>query len=167
MPRRSNNSGFTLIELVLVMLILATCAAIAAPSLSGFTRGRRLPNTAQEFVTTARWCRAQAVSDGITYRLNLDMGVGRWWVTKDDGTGTNFVTPTDQLMKIDYTVPDGIVMFTNLKPSPTDGLIYISFDPGGKCDVTTVHFSSDNGAYVDVLCDTSLSSYHIASQVTQ
>jgi prepilin-type N-terminal cleavage/methylation domain-containing protein len=160
MARRSHNLGFTLIELILVMLILAICVAMAAPSLGGFTRGRRLPNTAQDFVTTARWCHNQAVSDGITYHLNLDQGGSRWWVTKDDGTGTNFVDINDSMMKTDYTLPEGIVVQTTLKPSATDGLTYISFDPGGRSDVANVHFVSDNN-FVDVASDTPLGGYHI------
>ena len=52
MNRPTHKAGFTLIELLLVMLIIAIATAIMAPSFSGFSRGRRLPNTALDLVTT-------------------------------------------------------------------------------------------------------------------
>ena len=53
MRRNMHNLGFTLMELVLVLAVIAICAAIAAPTLRGFAKGRLLPNTATELVTTA------------------------------------------------------------------------------------------------------------------
>src|ERR1041384_7735966 len=113
--------GFTLIELVLVLAIICVCAMVVAPYLGGFTRGRVLPNTAAQFAATARWCRVQAITQGFSYRMNFDAGGGKWWVTKDDGTtGLSFAEVPDEMGK-EYTLPDGVLIETNLKPSE-DGL---------------------------------------------
>jgi type II secretion system protein H len=157
-PRR-NNSGFTLMELVLVLLILALCAAAATPALRGFTRGRRLPNTAQELALAARWCRVQAISEGTTYRLNMSVKESKWWVTKEDlATGTYVSVATD-FMPEETLLPEGIAMDSSIA-ADSDGLQYISFDPGGRTDVGTIQLMSD-GIEVDVGCDTPLGLYHV------
>ncbi|HEY4328156.1 MAG TPA: prepilin-type N-terminal cleavage/methylation domain-containing protein [Phycisphaerae bacterium] len=158
--------GFTLVELLLVLLIIAVVAAIAAPTLSGFTRGRVLPNTAGNLVTTARWCRNAAISDSIAYRLNIDIGQRKWWVTKDDGTG-NFVQVPEEYGK-EVILPDGIdfqgVVFQSQAPD-TDGS-YITFDPGGKTEAAIITLGSD-GRTMEVACDTPLGTFHIVQGAVQ
>ena len=146
-----------MIELVLVLAILAICAMIAAPGLGGFARGRILPNTATDLVTTARWCRVQALSEGVTYRLNMDVDGRRWWVTKDDGSGVNFTPVVADLGK-EYTLGEGLVMETTILA--VNGETYISFGPGGRTDVGTITLVVDP-ARATIACDTPLGTYHI------
>jgi prepilin-type N-terminal cleavage/methylation domain-containing protein len=149
------SRGFTLFELVLVMAIIAVCAAVVAPYLGGFARGRVLPNTATQFAATARWCRSQAISEGVTYRLNFDAENGKWWVTKGDGK--IFKPVTDELGK-EYVLPEGLVIETTLQPAE-DGL-YATFDPAGRS--TTAAFKLKSGEnWIEVVCDTPRSSYRI------
>jgi Tfp pilus assembly protein FimT len=149
-------------ELVLVLVVIAICAAIAAPNLRGFAHGRKLPNTATALMTTARWCRVQALSDGVEYRLNLDASANKWWVTMDDGTGTNFTDVTDDLGR-EYAIPEGVtisdITFQSQMPA-SDAGIFISFRPGGKTDAAKITLSSDNFT-IAVGCDTPLGSYRV------
>ena len=162
MRRSSHNFGFTLMELVLVLVVIAICAAISAPNLRGFARGRTLPNTATALMTTARWCRVQALSDGVEYRLNLDAAASKWWVTKDDGTGANFTDVTDDLGR-EYAMPEGVtisdITFQGQMPAADVGT-YISFRPGGKTDAAKITLSSGDFTVV-VGCDTPLGSYRV------
>jgi len=159
MARAGKISGFTLVELLLVMVILATIAALATPALRGFNRSRLLPNTAQELVTTARWCQIQAISEGLTYRLNFDAGAGTWYVTKDDGTGINFSPVATSLVPEVFTLPEGISMEPVI-PQAKDGGVYISFDPGGRCDLGSITLRSESVAVV-ITCDTPMGSYYV------
>jgi prepilin-type N-terminal cleavage/methylation domain-containing protein len=162
MQRSSHNFGFTLMELVLVLVVIAICAAIAAPNLRGFAHGRTLPNTATALMTTARWCRVQALSDGVEYRLNLDSSAGRWWVTRDDGTGTNFTAVSDDLGR-EFTLPEGLTISDisfQSQITAYDAGVFISFRPGGRTDVAKITLSSDNFT-LSVSCDTPLGSYHV------
>src|SRR5947207_6133930 len=66
-----HRRGFTLLELVVVMLILTVMLAMVAPSLSGFGRGRQAEQAAANILALSRWAREQAISDGRVYRLNF------------------------------------------------------------------------------------------------
>ena len=77
--------GFTLLELVLVLVVLAIMAGIAAPTLRGFARGRNVPDAAAQLVTLTRWAHAQAIAEGRVYLLNLDPAGGKYWLTVEEG----------------------------------------------------------------------------------
>jgi len=64
--------GFTLFEIILVCLLVATLAAIVAPSFSGVNARSRLDSTARAVVALARAARSRASSDGRAYFLVLD-----------------------------------------------------------------------------------------------
>ena len=164
MTRRRHNYGFTLLELVLVLVIIATCAAVAAPALRGFTHARRLPNTAEDFIVATRFCREQAIADGLTYRLYLDPQGGRWIIMKDDGTGTNtFTQVSSQIVPSEYSLPEGISLDTTMLPRQPDNNRFISFDSGGHAEITTVVLKSDESE-VDITCDAPLSSYYVSGK---
>jgi prepilin-type N-terminal cleavage/methylation domain-containing protein len=168
MRRTTHNFGFTLMELVLVLVVIAICAAISAPNLRGSVKGRVLPNAAQSLVTTARWCRVQAISDSTEYRLNFDIPTGRWWVTKDDGTGTNFVNVTADAGR-EFVLPQELSiqnMTFQSQMQASDQGAYISFRPGGTCDTATIVLGSDERT-LSITCEGPSLSYHIVKEGQQ
>src|SRR5258708_16863770 len=66
-------AGFTLVELILVLMVLTVMVSIVAPSLRGFGVGRQSSDAATQILSLAQWARAQAVTDGKVYRLNFDV----------------------------------------------------------------------------------------------
>lgn len=154
---RTDSAGFTLLELILVLLIIAITLMAAAPSLAGFGRGRSAVNTAGKFVAVARWARSQAVSDGTTYRLNIDPPNGRWWLTKDNGT--TFVK-VDTAFGQEMKVPDDVKMTTDA--TQVDGTPTIVFDPSGRSDPAVVRFVGQRGDETDAVCDTPIDLYHVS-----
>jgi Tfp pilus assembly protein FimT len=147
-------------ELLLVMVIIAVCAGIGAPMMREFIKSRRLPNAAQDVETLARWCRVHAISDATHYRLNIDQGMGRVWVTKDDGTGRNFLPVQVDNFQTDLTMPEGVSISTTIAPSPDDGGTYITFDAGGRSDVGIITVSFEDGS-IPIAAVTPLGGYRI------
>ncbi len=66
------RAGFTLIELILVMAVLAIVLMIMAPSLGNFFRGRTLDSEARRFVSLTRYAESRAVSEGSPMLLWID-----------------------------------------------------------------------------------------------
>lgn len=108
MKRRAQQSGFTLIELVIVMLIIAIMSGLLAPAIFRFAAGRGVDNFARRIVGAAQYARAQSISEARVYRLNFDRNTGQFWLTADAGGG-NFQPPSGDFNQR-YSAPDGVKM---------------------------------------------------------
>lgn len=64
--RRSANAGFTLFELVIVMLIVAVMAAIAIPSFKYVTTSNRIASEVNQLLGDMRFARTEAIKEGQT-----------------------------------------------------------------------------------------------------
>ncbi len=83
------RKGFTLIELILVLVVLAVIVTTVTVSMRNFARGKEASNTAVQLVAIANYARSQAISDGRTYRLTFDPQANTYRLTAQDGG--NFV----------------------------------------------------------------------------
>lgn len=70
--KQPQTAGFTLVELIVVMALLATVLAVAAPSLSRFFRSRGLDSEARRFLALTRYAQSRAVSEGMPMVLWID-----------------------------------------------------------------------------------------------
>ena len=75
--------GFTLLETIITMSILAVVAAIGAPSLSSALRHRTTGSAADQFVSTHALARATAIRYGRVAQLHIDATNRRFWVDVD------------------------------------------------------------------------------------
>ncbi len=113
-PAHPRAAGFTLLELILVMLIMAILAALLVPSLSGFAAGRRTSHAATLVLSLANYARTQAMAEGTTYRLNFDAGRGTVWLTEQKEGA--FVPPTNPGYDEHFPLPDGVRMTVDVAP---------------------------------------------------
>src|SRR2546428_7569496 len=103
----TGRRGFTLLELIVVMLVLSVLFAMVAPSLSGFGAGRAAEQTASQIVTLSRWAREQAITEGRSYRLDFDPSNPIYFVTAATGAGFQRVGVD---FGRDFTIPDGVTL---------------------------------------------------------
>lgn len=160
MRRTRNNSGFTLVELVLVLLIITIVALVSVPTLSAFAKGRVVQDTAARFVAATHYARTQAISDGATYRLNIDVAGGRWWLSVDDG---NTFVDVDSTIVPPYTVAEGVKLETNATVDDTTKVPAIEFDPQGRCDPVQLKIIGPTGDSTMVVCDTPIDTFHVVT----
>ena len=78
--RRSRSSGFTLIELSLVIFVVGLLLVVAVPRLGSLGRARHY-TSAKRLATLARYLHAEAALRNRVYRLNYDLDQRRHWVT--------------------------------------------------------------------------------------
>lgn len=65
-------SGFTLIELIIVLMIIALTVSLAAPSLGGWSVGAKMRNATDDFLSTVRLARGQSIVSATEYVLMID-----------------------------------------------------------------------------------------------
>lgn len=156
--RKRTSSGFSLLELVLVMMILAIIAGMAAPSMRGFAEGRRGPDTASQLVTMMRWAHSQARAESQVYRLTIDQAQGQYWVSAEDpATGES----SEEMQYEKHALPEGVRLTSDLPPE--EGRLVVRFYPNGRTDVGTIRVETDSGAPIELVCLSAAENYHIAS----
>ena len=99
--------GFTLIELILVLALLAIITSIAVPSMSRFIRGRALGAEAQRLVALMHAAQSRAVSEGVPIMLWVDEKNGSYGMEAET-SGQNGDAKAEQL-DVDSTLKISVV----------------------------------------------------------
>ncbi|HYG74062.1 MAG TPA: GspH/FimT family pseudopilin, partial [Planctomycetota bacterium] len=141
-PSAKRTGGFTLLELVLVMLVMSIAVAVAAPSLRNFMHGRKSADAAANVIALGQYARTQSVSTGAVYRLNVDPAHGEYWLTAQ--RGANFEELGNEFGR-HFSFPQG----TNAQwiSSPAGQREYIDFHPDGRVEAGTLELSDAYGTY--------------------
>ncbi len=71
-PPAGRRRAFTLVELIVVMVLLLTVAAMVMPRMASFFRGRALSQEAQRVLSLIHYGRARAVAEGVPVILWVD-----------------------------------------------------------------------------------------------
>ena len=153
--------GFTLLELILVMVILSTVLAMAAPSLRGFFASRQIQDAAAQILALTQFARSQAVSEGTTYRLNFDEDDEQptYWLTANQSGafeqlgvefGRVFELPKDTELQLENVEQDGAES-------------YIAFEPQGIVTPATIRLIDRRGNIVKLYCPAATESFSIIS----
>jgi len=141
----TGRRGFTLLELIVVMLVLSVLFAMVAPSLSGFGAGRAAEQTASQIVTLSRWARAQAITEGRAYRLDFDPANRVYFVTAATGAGFERVGVD---FGRDFSIPDGVTLaFDALQAG---GLTYLEFLPTGRSQPAAIRVVAKDGQVTEL-----------------
>lgn len=83
MPIKTGQRGFTLVELMIVIALLAIVATIAVPNFTQFIRNNQVQAKADEVKNFLQYARSQAVTNRRTYEIErLDNG---WSVMAQGG----------------------------------------------------------------------------------
>jgi type II secretion system protein H len=146
MPRQ----GFTLIELIMVMIIVAIMAAALVPNFRGFMIGREDNDAARQILSLTGYARTQAISEGRIYRLNLDPSVNAYWLTAQNGG--QYQAPTNDYGQR-FTLPSGVTLQTNVAQQQ-NGDQYVAFMPGGLIQPApvTITLTDPLGKTLTVAC---------------
>ena len=129
--------GFTLLELVVVMVVLAVVMAVAAPAMRNFWRGAEVRDEAEQFVAVARWAHERAASDGTVYRLNIDTSARTYQLTRQDGE--EFVEVGSDFGRAFEMPREGTIEL--LEPR---GQNWVDFFPDGRTQTALVRMFMNN-----------------------
>jgi type II secretion system protein H len=93
------NRGFTVVELVIVLVLAGIAVAVVSPSLSRAFRRTGVRAAVDEFASTHSLARSAAVRYGRTSELHIDATNARFWVEVDTSSGGSGVMDTVGVVK--------------------------------------------------------------------
>jgi type IV fimbrial biogenesis protein FimT len=105
MLKQNRQGGFTLLEIIITMSLLAVIAAMGAPKLSAALRRRTTQTAADQFASAHSLARATAIRYGRVAQLHISPSTRSFWVDVD--------TSGKQLGQ------RAIVWYTHQLPDPT------------------------------------------------
>jgi general secretion pathway protein H len=76
--RKRAAAGFSIIEMVVVVVLVAAVVAIGASAMSRQLPGQRLRESARELAAQLRFTRAQAIASGESQLFTLDANTREW-----------------------------------------------------------------------------------------
>jgi general secretion pathway protein H len=137
----ARRPAFTLLELVLVMVIICIALAVAAPSLSGWARGNRMRNVADQVIALTQFARSQSVATSSIYRLKLDAASRTYYLMVQDGQ--NFAPLGNEIGR-QFTVPDEFGL--QILDPAGQSREWIDFYPNGRAQAGKIRVTSADGA---------------------
>lgn len=157
--RRKPAAGFTLLELILVMVLICTVLAMAAPSLRGFFASRQTADAAAQIVALAQFARAQAAAEGRTYRLNLDTESGKYWLTAQ--TGGAFTALPSEFGRV-FSLPEGAIAGWEA-PAEAASRGWVPFYPDGRTEAADIRLDGRQGEALKIVCLSPAERFHVVA----
>ncbi|MGB9627185.1 MAG: pilus assembly FimT family protein [Thermodesulfobacteriota bacterium] len=128
------KKGFTLIELIIVLVIVSLSLTLVAPSLSRFSKTTELKGTAQKIVAILRHARSEAIHKGKVYQVifNPDRREIKVQWMNPDGEEKEDEAQDGSTQKV-YNFPSWISIkeVESIKPRYSSELLTIEFYPHG------------------------------------
>jgi prepilin-type N-terminal cleavage/methylation domain-containing protein len=125
----TRQRGFTIIELIAVMIIAAILLVIAAPSFNDFMSKRRVEGVFQELITDLQLARSESVSRNRVVRVTFGTAC---YVVHDSspGTSTACTQTTETIDSDDVKIKTvQLASNSNVTLTPQSALTYVEFDP--------------------------------------
>jgi type IV fimbrial biogenesis protein FimT len=103
-----HNSGFTLIELMFVVIVLATLTTIALPNYNQFVRNQRVRTASFDVFSTLMLARSEAVTRNATVTVTPQSGTNDWTAGWLVTVGGETLRSQEALRNITLTGPTAV-----------------------------------------------------------
>jgi len=120
----TKDSGFTLLELIVVLLLISLIAGISVVMFTGTLSSGKLDATARSLVAAMKHARGQSAMSGEPHAVFIDLDAGSYGIEGTDGR------PFPRGITVSFTDP--------LAGTQTSGRHLIAYDPVGGIQGGTV-----------------------------
>lgn len=147
--RTSRRGGFTLLELLLVMGLIFTLAAVVAPRFSDYVPALRVQKTADRLMAWARKARSDAATTGVRQHLVFDRKAKSFWIEIEASPfrEPDVFTPLGGAWE-EEKIPDDVDFETleGLETDPNDSTrAFLEFFTDGTTKDATIAVANDRG----------------------
>jgi prepilin-type N-terminal cleavage/methylation domain-containing protein len=138
-------TGFTLIEMIVVMVIIGVITIFAVPYFGSFANRTKLDSACRTWVAYANYARSQAVMQGLNYRLTCDLDQQSYWLTYETlstGVAGQYISSGDTWghpVSIDSSLQIAFIQVDQNAPQES-GVIVVPFTPRGTTNDIIVTF---------------------------
>jgi Tfp pilus assembly protein FimT len=146
MIRRAHNSacrGFTVIEVLAILIILSVTAKLAVDSVGDADAGLRAERAARETAGAIRYARCKAMTDGVNYKVRFNVASKTISVVDTSNTVVAAPVPGSSML-INLTGNSdvsGVTMSCSLSGDTSDPYDVIYWPAGGTSNSGTVTFT--------------------------
>ncbi|MCE2395194.1 prepilin-type N-terminal cleavage/methylation domain-containing protein [Candidatus Poribacteria bacterium] len=129
-------NGFTLIEIMIVLALIAILSSIAMPSLRGFAASTRLKSTAHAIRDMLNFARDMAITERAAYLVVFDLTTNRYWLASNEtfnlGDPSTPLTASSSSLRPAQqpTADQGNTTLQQMSPSRTNAILGIPQKPG-------------------------------------
>lgn len=147
---RYHPGGFTLLELVVVLALLALAATLVVPRLPAMQESR-LRASARQLSAQLRYLDERAVAGKVPYRLRLNLDEQKIDVVQKTATGDE--APPDDPYLQRSPLQEGVIirdLRTERLGTISSGTVRISYGPGGLSESFLIHLAIPGGSEMTV-----------------
>jgi general secretion pathway protein H len=142
------NKGFSLIELIVVMILISLSVSLVTPSISRLSRAIEMKGAVKRVSGILRYYRSEAVNKGLVYQILFDSDLREVKVQSLESTEgkENDEKKEGKVLKKRYSLPAGINMKEVKLTSPQypSDLPVIEFYPNGGSNGGSVLLDSQD-----------------------
>ena len=123
------HKGFTLIELMVTISVLAILLTIAVPSFQTFVLNNRITGQANDMMTALNYARSEAIKRGLPVSMSSNSGTADWstgWFVFSDPSGNGIVDAGDITLRVWPALGGG-----NTLNAILGAVTVVTFDSGG------------------------------------
>ncbi len=147
MKKTGNNSGFTLIEMMIVIAIIGIVAAVSIPSYMSYRPRMNLKSLSRALVGNMQYAKIQTIRDNSSWSVDFDTGGGKYEMKRPGGTVYRTVSLGDY-PGISYG-SNNVGGPGSAGSPPADGVSFggngVTFNTNGSANAGTVYFKNNDG----------------------
>jgi len=160
-PTARRLTGFTLLELIVVLGLVGVLLGLAAPSLRGFFASRQTADAAAQMLALTQLAGTRAAAQGSVYRLNIDLQSSTYWLTVQQA-GT-FVDLNCEFGRR-FQLPEGTSIHVQA-PSAGSPVSTIDFYPSGRTEEAAIELKGRQGEVFQLICESATEAFHVVSPI--